>query len=58
MDKQFNKMTTQGKDFIDENTGDFIKPEGWMHFKDLKKSLYHVEYNNRGPSANLNVRVN
>ncbi|MBA0706701.1 hypothetical protein Golax_018795 [Gossypium laxum] len=43
---------------MESTLGDFIKLEGWMHFKDLKKSLYHVEYNNRGPSANLNARVN
>ncbi|KAK8268956.1 hypothetical protein V6Z11_D11G100200 [Gossypium hirsutum] len=106
MDNQFNTVTAQGKDFIDENTGtviqnckivpqqklfndrfkiatylgrpwkkfsttiimestlgDFIKPEGWILFEgpdkvNYEETLYYAEYNNRGPGANLNARVN
>ncbi|MBA0683105.1 hypothetical protein Goari_024780 [Gossypium aridum] len=106
MDTQFNTITAQGKDFIDENTGtviqncrivpeqklfnerfkfatylgrpwkkfsttvimestlgDFIKPEGWMQFEgpdkvNFEETLYYAEYNNRGPGADLNARVN
>ncbi|KAK5837722.1 pectinesterase-like [Gossypium arboreum] len=106
MDNQFNTITAQGKDFIDENTGtviqncrivpeqklfnerfkfatylgrpwkkfsttvimestlgDFIKPEGWVQFEgpdkvNFEETLYYAEYNNRGPGANLNARVN
>ncbi|MBA0802288.1 hypothetical protein Gohar_012599 [Gossypium harknessii] len=106
MDNQFNIVTAQGKDFIDENTGtviqnckivpeqklfndrfkiatylgrpwkkfsttiimesilgDFIKPEGWILFEghdkvNYEETLYYAEYNNRGPGANLNARVN
>ncbi|GMI74444.1 hypothetical protein like AT3G05610 [Hibiscus trionum] len=106
MHNQFNTVTAQGKDYIDENTGiviqncrivpeqklfddrfkiatylgrprkkfsttvimesalgDFIRPEGWMHFNgpdkvDYEETIYYGEYNNRGPGANLGARVN
>ncbi|KAG8483162.1 hypothetical protein CXB51_022141 [Gossypium anomalum] len=68
MDNQFNTITAQGKDFIDENTdtsalGDFIRPRGWMHFEgpvkvNFEETLYYAEYNNRGLGANFNARVN
>ncbi|MBA0559986.1 hypothetical protein Golob_016916, partial [Gossypium lobatum] len=43
--------------------GDFIKPEGWILFEgpdkvNYEETLYYAEYNNRGPGANLNARVN
>ncbi|KAF3546265.1 hypothetical protein DY000_02002587 [Brassica cretica] len=40
--------------------GDLIRPEGWRVWdgENFHKSCRYVEYNNRGPGANTNRRVN
>ena len=40
--------------------GDSIRPEGWRVWdgENFHKSCRYVEYNNRGPGANTNRRVN
>ncbi|MBA0714922.1 hypothetical protein Golax_013863 [Gossypium laxum] len=48
---------------MESTLGDFIKPEGWILFEgpdkvNYEETLYYAEYNNRGPGANLNARVN
>ncbi|GMI85416.1 hypothetical protein like AT3G05610 [Hibiscus trionum] len=48
---------------MESTLGDFIMPEGWIPFNGHDNvsnldSLYYAEYNNRGPGANLNARVN
>ncbi|KAF8091728.1 hypothetical protein N665_0437s0016 [Sinapis alba] len=40
--------------------GDLIRPEGWRMWdgENFHKSCRYIEYNNRGPGANTNRRVN
>ncbi|CAH8320698.1 unnamed protein product [Eruca vesicaria subsp. sativa] len=46
--------------FISTEIGDVIRPEGWRMWdgESFHKSCRYVEYNNRGPGANTNRRVN
>ncbi|KAG4134206.1 hypothetical protein ERO13_D08G142500v2 [Gossypium hirsutum] len=45
---------------MESTLGDFIRREGWMPFatQNHEDTLYYAEYNNRGPGANLDARVN
>ncbi|KAA3475282.1 pectinesterase-like [Gossypium australe] len=61
LDRPWKKFSTTI--IMESILGDFIKPERWIHFEgpdkvNYEETLYYVEYNNRGPGANLNVRVN
>ncbi|GMI69488.1 hypothetical protein like AT3G05610 [Hibiscus trionum] len=44
---------------MESTLGDFIRPEGWTPWvgSAFEDSLYYAEYNNRGPGANLDRRV-
>ncbi|KAL4378401.1 hypothetical protein GQ457_02G024310 [Hibiscus cannabinus] len=44
---------------MESTLGDFIQPEGWTPWAGsaFEDSLYYAEYNNRGPGANLDRRV-
>ncbi|CAH8381952.1 unnamed protein product [Eruca vesicaria subsp. sativa] len=45
---------------INTEIGDLIRPEGWSIWEgaSFHKSCKYIEYNNRGPGANTNRRVN
>lgn len=45
---------------MESEIGDLIHPDGWLPWEGdfALKTLYYAEYNNTGPGARLNARVN